>query len=87
MCTYFLSLLLTFKMAAQGEKESHLQKESGAEMLKGSEAIMESIKKKESKLILYHWTQSFSSQKVSEHDESLTNSRGIGEVMEHSTDK
>lgn len=53
-------------MAAQGEKESLLREETGAAMRKGSEAMMESMKKKESKLILYHWTQSFSSQKVSE---------------------
>lgn len=73
-----LSRLLTFKMAAQDEKESLLQEETGAEMLKTSEAAMESSKKKESKLILYHWTQSFSSQKVGEH--GCMASSGIREV-------
>lgn len=72
-----LSLVLIFKMAAQDEKDSLLQEEAGAEMLKGSEAKMESLKTKESKLVLYHWTQSFSSQKVSEH-ESMTKSGRMG---------
>ncbi|TSK98365.1 Ganglioside-induced differentiation-associated protein 1 [Bagarius yarrelli] len=40
-------------MAAQEEKQSVLQDETGAKMLK-----------RDSTLVLYHWTQSFSSQKV-----------------------
>lgn len=88
MCPYLLTFLLkvlshllTFKMAAQDEKQSLLQEESGAEMLKGGEAKMDSTQKKDSKLVLYHWTQSFSSQKVGEQDESMTKSGGIGEVV------
>lgn len=68
-------------MAAQEEKESLLREETGAEMLKGSETEMKSCEKKESKLVLYHWTQSFSSQKVNKH-ENMTQSTGIEEVIE-----
>ncbi|KAF7691757.1 ganglioside-induced differentiation-associated protein 1 isoform X2 [Silurus meridionalis] len=61
----FLSVFfLTVKMATQDERESFLHGETGAEMLKGREEKMESTKKSESNLVLYHWTQSFSSQKV-----------------------
>lgn len=55
-------------MAAQDEMESLLLEETGAEMLKCRVAKMESTKKNESKLVLYHWTQSFCSQKVSERE-------------------
>lgn len=66
--------LLTFKMAAQDERECLVQQEEAAEeMLKGSEAETDSVKQKDSKLVLYHWTQSFSSQKVGEHDKSMIN--------------
>ncbi|KAI4879030.1 hypothetical protein NFI96_023432 [Prochilodus magdalenae] len=45
---------------AQDEKEMLLKKDEGQE----KQELTESTKKKECKLVLYHWTQSFSSQKV-----------------------
>ncbi|XP_026877202.2 ganglioside-induced differentiation-associated protein 1 [Electrophorus electricus] len=63
------SHLLTLKMAAvnsreaQDEKEILLKPESDPDMPKDGTAAA-STSQKESKLVLYHWTQSFSSQKV-----------------------
>lgn len=58
---------MTDKMAeenigeSQDEKEILIKKDTH-----DSGEVVESTKNKESKLILYHWTQSFSSQKVSD---------------------
>ncbi|XP_076868978.1 ganglioside-induced differentiation-associated protein 1 [Brachyhypopomus gauderio] len=49
---------------SQEEKEILLKNDAAQEMLQDSGAAIENTKKKESKLVLYHWTQSFSSQKV-----------------------
>lgn len=58
---------LTGKMAVENSSESQDEKELLIQkgLQQESDAVTESIKPKESKLTLYHWTQSFNSQKVS----------------------
>ncbi|KAG1953914.1 Glutathione S-transferase family protein [Pimephales promelas] len=55
----------TDKMAVENTGESHDENEILIKKDAGDSCeVVESSKNKESKLILYHWTQSFSSQKV-----------------------
>jgi len=57
----------TDKMAVENTGESHDENEILIKKDAGDSCeVVESSKNKESKLILYHWTQSFSSQKVSD---------------------
>lgn len=58
---------MTDKMAEENIDESQDEQEIliKKDTLDSGE-VVESTKNKESKLILYHWTQSFSSQKVSD---------------------
>lgn len=57
------------KMAVENIGESQDEKEiliKNDALSQDSGEVVEKTKNKESKLILYHWTQSFSSQKVSD---------------------
>lgn len=50
---------------SQDDKEILIQKGAVEEVQQDTEAVTEIIKPKASNLTLYHWTQSFNSQKVS----------------------
>ncbi len=60
---------MTDKMAVENNGESQEEKEiliKNDALSQDSAEVVEKTQNEESKLILYHWTQSFSSQKVSD---------------------